>query len=123
MSRVESVSSKYPRIGEMKHRIVLQQPVLTADGLGGQSRTYDNVATVWAAIETSSGQERFFANKIDEVTIHTFRIRYSTEVVGVVSDTSWRISFDGRLFQIIVAFKMRERNDFISIRAKEGVAS
>jgi SPP1 family predicted phage head-tail adaptor len=43
--------------GRLKTRLLLQAPSETADGQGGVNRTYESVATVWAAVTPLAARE------------------------------------------------------------------
>ena len=45
------------RIGTLRHRVELQEPVENQDGYGEAERTYTTYATVWASVEPLSGRE------------------------------------------------------------------
>lgn len=113
-----SSNSLYPKIGELRHRIVIEESVKVSDGVGGQTETWQTVATVWAKIDPVAGLERFFAERIEENITHKITIRYRTGI-----DTEMRISFDGHIFQIRSVRRMLERKDFIQIDAVEGTAT
>ena len=43
--------------GKLRHRLVLQRPVVTLDSDGAQIHTWEDVGTVWGSIEPISGRE------------------------------------------------------------------
>jgi len=45
-------------IGDMKHRVAIRQPVLTPDGAGGFSESWQDVATVYASIMPATAGEQ-----------------------------------------------------------------
>lgn len=42
------------RSGQLRHRLVLEQPVFTSDGGGGTTRSWQVTATLWAAVTPMS---------------------------------------------------------------------
>jgi SPP1 family predicted phage head-tail adaptor len=50
-------------IGHLRHRLTLEAPQETADGLGGVTRTWSTLVQVWAAIEPLSGGDAVVAGK------------------------------------------------------------
>lgn len=51
-------------IGEMRERVTLQSPLLEPDGAGGADVSWDDEATVWAKVETLSGDERVSGERL-----------------------------------------------------------
>ena len=52
-----------PTIGELRHRITLEAPQETPDGLGGVTRSWSVLAQIWAAIEPLGGGDGMVADK------------------------------------------------------------
>lgn len=106
----------------LRHRVTLQEEVQTADGAGGYTRSWQNVADLWAEITTinikSYGQERFFAGKIQAEVTHKIIIRYRD---GVTS--SMRLVFGSSIFNIRSVFNRNENNEILELLVEEGVAS
>jgi len=46
-----------PAIGELRHRVVLQEEVVSPDGAGGQVRSWRDIVSLWASIEAVQGGE------------------------------------------------------------------
>jgi SPP1 family predicted phage head-tail adaptor len=66
--------------GQLRTEMVLQIAQEVADGCGGFTVTWTNVATVWASIEaTTLRAERFAGRQIDEVS-HRVVLRYRDDV-------------------------------------------
>ncbi len=78
--------AKFPEIGDLNRRIVLQQPVETEDGGGGKTVAWQDVAEVWAQVEPISSQERLFAGQTMAEVTHRVRLRFRSDV-----RSSWRI--------------------------------
>jgi SPP1 family predicted phage head-tail adaptor len=51
-------------IGEMRERITLQSPLLVPDGAGGADVSWEDAATIWAKVETRSGDERINGERL-----------------------------------------------------------
>lgn len=105
----------------LRHRVTLQQPVLTPDGAGGYTRTWATVATLWAQIEpaTQRGQSReIFADQhLEPAVTHHVTIRYLS---GVTADM--RLLYGTRVFAILAVTNKDERNVLLQILAREGVS-
>jgi SPP1 family predicted phage head-tail adaptor len=52
-----------PSIGHLRHRLVLEAPQETPDGLGGVTRNWSALAQIWAAIEPLSSGDAVIADK------------------------------------------------------------
>lgn len=69
-----------PSIGDMRHRVVLQQVARTPDGGGGAAETWSTVAELWAAIRPISGDERVAADALAGQLTHEVWVRHRTAV-------------------------------------------
>jgi SPP1 family predicted phage head-tail adaptor len=70
-------------IADMKYRVTIRQPVLTTDGAGGFSESWQNLATapvVYAAITPVSAGEQLKYGQIEATTTHRIVIRYRTDI-------------------------------------------
>lgn len=63
-------------IGEMRERVTLQSPLLAADGAGGADVSWDDEATVWAKVETLTGDERVNGERLAPRARFRLTIRY-----------------------------------------------
>lgn len=83
-------------IGELRHRVLFQEPVETSDGQGGQSVVWTDVVTVWASVQPKSGSELLFAERIEARTTDEVVVRD----LGTRINEKMRIQFQGRTLQI-----------------------
>jgi SPP1 family predicted phage head-tail adaptor len=70
-------------IADMKYRVTIQQPVLTPDGAGGFSESWQNFVTapvVYAAITPLATGEQMKYGQIEATTTHHIVIRYRTDI-------------------------------------------
>lgn len=104
------------KIGQLRHRIELQQMSTTPDGQGGHIVSWATIDTLWAYIEPSSGAERLFAQKIEANYDHKIYIR---NYLGI--NEKMRIFFNNRYFHIKAVMREEERRWYTKILAKEGV--
>jgi SPP1 family predicted phage head-tail adaptor len=104
------------RIGDLTKRITLQRPTRTADGMGGYTVVWADVATVFAAIWPTSAREALEADKPQMTTTHRIRIRYRTV------DPSWRIQCGTRYFTIESIINPSERGQILDLLCREAVA-
>jgi SPP1 family predicted phage head-tail adaptor len=66
--------------GELNRRLVLQQPVETADGAGGVTRSYSAVTTLWAKVEPVSARGAVVADAPGATVTHRITIRSGPEL-------------------------------------------
>lgn len=104
--------------GKMRHRISFQQFSGTLDSYGDplldDDSNWDNVATVWAAIDPISGREFYAAEQSQSEVSHKVRCRY---LAGL--DTAMRIIYGKRKFKIISIIDWEERHESLLIMCKE----
>lgn len=99
---------------DLRHRIVFESLSLAANDSGGQDQSYSTFATVWAKIEPRIIKEVNFSQRIEPRTSHKIVIRY---IAGL--NTSMRISFDSRYFEIKAIIIVDEIKEWIEIAADE----
>lgn len=92
------------RIGKLRHRLVIEKPVRTADGAGGAAVSWAKLAVVRGSIETPATRERFAAQKIQSEASHLIRMRH-LEGIG----PEMRIRFGSRLFKVLGIDDVDER--------------
>lgn len=102
----------------LRHRVTLQQPSETPDGAGGVTRTWQDVATLWAEIEALSANESVEAARLVSGITHRITLRYRSGVTAQM-----RVSFDGRVFNIRSVTNLLERDIILEVLAEEGVAT
>lgn len=104
--------------GELRHRIVLQQPVSSAQDAGGQPTiAWTTKATVWAAVKPLQGREFFSAEKVNSDIDHRIVIRY---YAGGITP-SWRVQFGTRIFQIQSIIVPNETKEEMQLMCKETI--
>lgn len=104
------------KIGQLRHRVELQQLNLTPDGQGGHNSSWSTIDTLWAYIEPSSGAEKLMAQKIEANYDHKIYIR---NYVGI--NETMRFFFNNRYFHIKAVMREEERRWYTKILCKEGV--
>jgi SPP1 family predicted phage head-tail adaptor len=103
------------RIGDLRHRITIQQLTPTQNGLDSTEVPAD-FATVWAAIEPLSGREYFAAQQVNAEVTCRIRMRY---LAGVTP--SMQVKFGERTFAIESVINVEERNRELQLMVKEVV--
>ena len=66
--------------GKLRQRVTIQELVRTDDGYGGITETWQDVATVWAAVEPLRGNERYRAQQVQSELSHKVTMRYRAEI-------------------------------------------
>jgi SPP1 family predicted phage head-tail adaptor len=103
--------------GKLRHRLVLEAPVETDDGAGGVLRSYENLATVWAAIEPLGLAEQIAAESLGARRTHRIIIR-----TGFDLTLRHRFKLGARIFRIAAIRDPDESGRFREITAEERVA-
>jgi SPP1 family predicted phage head-tail adaptor len=98
--------------GRLNRRLVLEAPAETPDGAGGATRSYEIVATLWAAVEPEAGRGGLVAEAQGATVTHRIVIRMREGVT-----TRHRLRDGARLYRIV---SLREESaGFLSIRAEQ----
>lgn len=106
--------SKKLTIGEMRHRITLQQPIETPDGHKGHTVKWQDLATLWASVEPLSGREYFYSHQIKAEITHRVKIRYRENIT-----TKMRIKHRDRVLAIESILDLKERRQILEILCRE----
>lgn len=85
---------------DAKHGLTIQKPVYTDDAFGGQTKTWQTVATVHAAIYPASGREFFIAQGLRNTTTHKVVIRYRSDMADVKVSGKYRLSVGDAFYGI-----------------------
>lgn len=105
------------RAGQLRHRITIESPSASQDTFGEETPvTWTELATVWAASEPISGNERYIeaaAQLLAEATIR-FRIRYREDVTHQM-----RVSWRSRTFDILEVRNVEGRDRETYLLCKE----
>jgi SPP1 family predicted phage head-tail adaptor len=98
--------------GRLNRRLTLEAPVETPDGAGGVARTYEAVATLWAAVEPETARGGLDADARGATVTHRITIRMRDGLT-----TRHRLRDGARLYRIV---SLREESaGFLSIRAEQ----
>lgn len=106
------------RIGPMRERITLQREVDTADGAGGSTIGWADIATVYARVQPASGRERLASQQLQNSITHRVTIRSRGDI-----SCATRILWGDRPLNIRSILNLDERKEFLTIEADEGVAT
>ncbi len=101
-------------IGDLRHRITLQQLTTTVNDNGFKVETWEEFKTIWAAVSNLHGREYYAAAAIQAENTVKFTIRY---LEGL--NTTMRILFQGKQYNITAIDNIKYRNRYIEIKALE----
>ena len=102
--------------GDLRHRLLLEQPVETADGAGGVTRSYATVTTLWAAVVPVSARGDVVADDLGARITHRIVIRSGPDLT-----TRHRLREGSRIYRILALRDQDERGRFVEIDAEERV--
>lgn len=71
-----------PAVGALRSRLVVQAAVDTPDDTGAFTRSWTNVATLWANIVPLAAKQQFLADAIEVAISHHVTIRFRADVVN-----------------------------------------
>lgn len=109
-----------PSVGSLRHRLTFQSLSNSTDSQGGQVTTWGTYATVWGLLEPRAAMEVRFSEAIQYRRTHVAWVRYRSDLTF---NTSMRISFDSRTFQIKGIRRPDERKFFLLLDLEENVGT
>ncbi len=105
--------------GDLRERVTILQPVVVSDGLGGQTRSFTTVATVWASVlPTRPGDLEPVADAAAQVQGYRIRVRFRDDV-GIDNRIDWR----GKRLNVMSVADMDGRRAYVTIYTDAGVVS
>ena len=106
------------RIGPLRHRVTLQSQSVTQSATGAITKTWSDVATVWAQINPQSGKQFFEQVTNHEEVYSRIIIRYGTNVNSI--DNTWRVKYGTRIFEIEAVINWDEKDRMFTLAVREG---
>jgi SPP1 family predicted phage head-tail adaptor len=100
--------------GELNRRLVLEGPAITPDGAGGVIRTYQALATMWAALMPISARDTVVADGLGATVTHRITIRSGPEVTP-----RHRFRLGARIFQVATVRDRDGESRFLDIEVTE----
>ena len=107
--------------GMLTRHIQIQRPSTIKDSLGAPSRTWINVATVWADIQPLSGREAVIANRISAELTHQITLRYQAVFDNPQQVAQMRALYKSRIFNIHSALNEDEKRTQLILLVSEGL--
>ncbi len=102
------------RIGDLRHRVTIQQVTETRTASGAVQDAWADVATVWAAVEPLSGREFWAAQQVNAEVTTRVRMRYRPGVMPTM-----RVMRGTHTYDILAVLNLRERGDEMHLLCKE----
>ncbi|MFZ2101366.1 MAG: phage head closure protein [Oricola sp.] len=100
--------------GRLRHEMALQQAVRAADALGGQTETWETVATLWAHLETATASPVSRADGEEAEITHRVVLRADARV-----QRGMRLVKGARIFAIRALRDLDETGRYIVCRTRE----
>lgn len=100
--------------GDMRDRVTIQSVAEVADANGGLVETWSDVATVWAAVETTNAREAWRLQQLGMRADHMITIRYRDDVTN-----RNRVILDGRPMLVRGVRDPDRRKAWLVINAEE----
>lgn len=102
--------------GKRRHRITIQAPTKTSDGMGGSTVAWTDIATVWGSIAGLNYREseRMQAMKLQSEVSSKITIPYRA-----VIRNEWRLKMGNRYFDILYRENVKEVNAEIALFVRE----
>ena len=104
------------RSGRLRHLMWLKEPSLTADGMGGNTKTYGTVEVFWGSVEPLRGREWVQSGLENSEVSGKIVRRYR---LGITPDMI--VAFDTRTYEIKSVINVEERNREIQLMVEEKV--
>ena len=100
--------------GWLRHRITVESAAGASDGAGGETVTWDTLATLWAHIAPAPAGERIVAGHLSGVVTHTVTLRWRDDIAG-----GMRIAYRGRLFRVLAVQDADETRRYLIAKTEE----
>lgn len=102
------------KIGELRHRITIQQLSRIPDDMGGYEEQWQDVVSLWAKIEPLRGRERFVAQQAQSEVTHRVITRYYSGI-----KPQMRVVYGSRSFDIEAVINVDEKNEWLELQCVE----
>ena len=107
--------SRQINIGMMKQRATIQYYSLSSDGMGGNTRTWNTLTTVWCNITPINGSEALEIGGLKGKTKYGIKTRYRDDFVSIGYDKDTydhllRVLYNGKELNIQYVIDSNEDN-------------
>ncbi|HXC40330.1 MAG TPA: phage head closure protein [Burkholderiales bacterium] len=104
------------RAGSLRKRITIESPTETQNSVGETTQTWSTFAVLWADMERLTGSEKIAAAQVNAGADTRITARWTAGVTEKM-----RIRYGSRMFQIVSALNVDERNQELDILAAEAL--
>ena len=107
-------------IGELKHRITIQQCTKASDDQGGFTSTWSTLVSVWSKATPQSERELFYRGENQHTQGYTFTIRQNQAVTvpSTRDSDNIRIVHRNEIYRITGISRRNDDLDFYEIKAE-----
>tara|TARA_Y100000361_G_scaffold145716_1_gene155258 strand:- start:5872 stop:6201 length:330 start_codon:yes stop_codon:yes gene_type:complete len=106
-------------IGQLRNRIAIQSMSTSTDAGGGQSASFSTAVTVWAACQSTGGNETVIGDQLQATNTLEFIIRYYSALTP-----KHRIVYNSKNYNIErIEVNLEGKEKYQIITATEGVAT
>ncbi|MCP4897609.1 MAG: phage head closure protein [bacterium] len=102
------------RIGRLRERVILAEPLEVRDSDGGVRTTYGEVASVWAAKRDVRGREYTAGREVHSTSQAEFTIRSRSDV-----ELKWRVIHGSRSYDITSVADLGGRRAYLELSCVE----
>ncbi len=105
------------RAGQLRHRVTIQQKIISQNSFGEEVVTWSDVATVWAAVEPLRGQEFIEARQAEAEITARIRMRYRSDV-----RPDMRVVWGTHTYDVLAVIDVAGRGRELQLMCREIVA-
>ena len=107
--------------GQFRHQVRIEQRSLSVDAVGQQLTTWTTLATTWAKVEPSAGNEQEVAGESRVRISHMVTLRHQSAFDDPRMAAKCRLHFKGRYLDIVNCRNLEERGRFDVLDCIEGL--
>lgn len=101
-------------IGALRHRLIIEAPDEVPDGIGGVTRTWTALATLWGEIEPLAADDGLLADKRIGLVTHKIHVRHRLDVT-----VAHRFRLGSRVYAVRAVRDAEERGRFLECLCAE----
>ena len=101
--------------GRLRHRVTLQEKVVTRNTFGEEEITWTDIDTVWGSVEPMRGREFMEGRQIEAEVTTRIRIRYYPD--GIEPED--RVVYGSITYDILAIIHVFERNREMQLMCRE----
>lgn len=105
----------------MRKRVLLQRRDSAQDSYGQQVVTWTTILDTWARVDTLTGGQLDRARSIYNYSTHQVIMRWRPLLADVRQVGSYRILYDGRIFDVGASMDLDERKRETTLLCSEGL--